>query len=270
MIIAVDTGGTKTLIAGYNTADDKSILAKFPTPRDQSDYLSQVADIINKARESSEIEAIVVAIPGPIRDGIVQRTPNIGWQQFDVVGELSKLIPNCPIKLGNDADLAGLSEARALENPKLSVYITLSTGVGAGITYQGHLIPGIERFESGSIRIEYGGERQRWEHVASGKSFYERYGQFGSDVTDPEKWQDYAERVASGLMVVIPLLEPNHIIIGGSMGTHFLKYHGFLTDILNNQIAKHMPNVQIVQAKYPEEAVIYGCYYYARDLLDNQ
>ncbi len=267
MIIAVDTGGTKTLITRFDKNGTISPIVKFPTPRDQRDYLSQVTSAITNATAGEAIEAIIVALPGPIKNGIVQRTPNIGWENFDVTSEIKRVFPDTLVAIGNDADLAGIAEARSLDDPKLCLYVTLSTGVGTGLTYGGKLLPGLRRFEGGSMRIDFDGERIRWESIASGQSFYDRYHQYGSDVDDPEKWQNYAERVASGLVALIPLIEPDHIVIGGSMGTHFAKYSTPLKQILDTEIAKHMSDIQITQAKHPEEAVVYGCYYQANDLL---
>src|SRR5690606_24577217 len=126
--------------------------------------------------------------------------------------------------MNNDAAIAGIAEAREFTPAGLSLYVTLSTGAGGGISHDGKLLPEFERFEVGSMRVEYEGQLQRWEDVASGKSFYERHGQYGKDVTDPAIWQDYAERVAVGMQILITLLEPDHLVIGGSMGTHYGKY----------------------------------------------
>lgn len=269
MIIAVDTGGTKTLITSFDEAGEMSQLAKFPTPRDQNEYLEAVVAAINQSIATMDIDGIVVAVPGPIHNHILRRAPNIGWLEFDIIAALRKHFPEVPIGLENDAALAGIAEARALENKteSLCLYVTLSTGVGTGLTYGGKKITGISRFEGGSIRLQYEGALTRWENIASGQSFYERYGQFGSEVTDEKKWRDYAARIAEGFAVLIPLLEPKHIVIGGSMGTHFEKYIAFLEDILRIEIPKHMIDVEITKAKHPEEAVVYGCYYYAIDTL---
>lgn len=266
MIVAVDTGGTKTLIASFDSTGNATVLTKFPTPRDQTEYLNAVTATITEANLGI-IDAIVIALPGPIKNGVLQRSPNIGWQNFDVVGAMKERFADSFVAIGNDADLAGIAEAHELEDPRLCLYVTLSTGIGTGLTFNKKLIPQLRRFEGGSMRIEYGGTRERWESIASGRNFYERYGQYGSDVTDPDKWRDYAERAASGLIALIPLLEPDHVVIGGSMGTHFAKYDTFLLDTLNSQITKHMSDVRITQAKRPEEAVIYGCYHYAIDAL---
>ncbi|HTK39442.1 MAG TPA: ROK family protein [Patescibacteria group bacterium] len=270
MIVAVDTGGTKTLIEAFDDDGKKKFLNKFPTPRDQHEYIKRVTQVIAHHTHPGSVEAIVVALPGPIKDGVVVRTSNIGWEQFDVRSHLQARFPSTNIYVGNDADLAGLAETRALERkhaPSLSLYVTLSTGIGTGVCFNGRLFPSLSRFEGGSMRLHYDGELQRWEDFASGRNFHERYDQYGRDVDDPEKWQDYAERVSMGLVALIPLLEPETLIIGGSMGTHFEKYAHFLDEILRDKIPIPMKTLSVTQAKHPEEAVVYGCYYYALDEL---
>jgi predicted NBD/HSP70 family sugar kinase len=270
MIIAVDTGGTKTLIASFDNTGEMSVLSRFPTPTDKRDYIRALTNEISSKVESSEIDAISIAAPGPISDGILFRSPNIGWKDFAIVDELQKYFKNIPISLKNDADLGALSESKQRnESHSIGMYITLSTGIGAGLTYDSHLFSGLDHFEVGDIHLENNGLLERWEDIASGKNFYERYGMLGNEVDDDNIWQDYALRVAKGLVVVIPLFEPKFVVIGGSMGTHYHKYAHHLKKILADSIPDHIKNVDLSQATNPEEAVIYGCYYYAVDNLVN-
>lgn len=271
MIIAVDTGGTKTLIEAFDTDGNLKFLDKFPTPRDENEYVQRVSQTITSKTKPGSIEAIVVALPGPIRDNILVKTKNIGWENFDVISAFRDQFPACRIFIANDADLAGLAETRALERdgryPAVSLYVTLSTGVGTGLCFDGKLFKGLSRLEGGAMRLDYGGQLQRWEDFASGRNFYERYGQYGREVTDDDKWRDYADRASAGLAALIPLFEPDTVVIGGSMGTHFAKYYQHLEDILKEKIPTHFEKTKITQAKNPEEAVIHGCYYYALDEL---
>lgn len=271
MIIAVDTGGTKTLIEAFDDDGNKEFIDKFPTPRDEKEYVQQVSNIIMSKTEPGTIKMLIIALPGPIRDNILVRAKNIGWEKFDVISAFRAKFPASKIFIGNDADLAGLAETRALERktpPAISLYVTLSTGIGTGLCFGGRLFPGLARFEAGAMRFTYDGKLQRWEDFASGQNFYDRYQQYGRDVNDEEKWRDYAERVSVGLVALIPLVEPDTIIIGGSMGTHFAKYSHLLESSLSKKIKTHRKQTQISQAKHPEEAVIYGCYYYALDELN--
>lgn len=268
MIIAVDTGGTKTLIAAFDRDGTTNILEKFPTPRDTNEYIEAVSANILKHHQVEEIDAITVALPGPIDNNVLRKAKNLGWETTDISRMLKEKFTDTMILLGNDADLAGIGEARQMDSEAgLCLYVTLSTGVGTGLSYAGKLLPNIGQFEGGWMHIEYEQKLLEWEDIASGSSFYKRYGQYGSEVDDPEKWQDFAMRAASGLKVLIPMLQPDTLIIGGSMGAHYHKYRDFLLEELQSTIPAFMARTTIMQARHPEEAVIYGCYYHAIDQL---
>ena len=71
------------------------------------------------------------------------------------------------------------------------------------------------------------------------------------------------ELVLVGFQVLIPALQPQIIIIGGSVGVYFDHFAHLLTEVLSRRIPHFIAMPRIVQAKHPEEAVVYGCYYYA-------
>jgi glucokinase len=56
------------------------------------------------------------------------------------------------------------------------------------------------------------------------------------------------------------VIKPNLIIVGGGVGAHFEKFKGFLEEELKKINNPLVPVPLIMQAKRPEEAVIYGCY----------
>ena len=60
------------------------------------------------------------------------------------------------------------------------------------------------------------------------------------------------------------------IIIGGSVGTYFDRYADFLRDTLRERLPEHIELPKIIQARHPEEAVVYGCYYYGKDYLSSK
>lgn len=271
MIIAVDTGGTKTLVAGFSR-DGKLLKSKrLPTPRNFDEYTTQTLQLIHDVVGSDTIESIAVALPGVVAGNIALRCPRLGWENVDIYTPVATAFPGIPVHVGNDADIAGIGEARALSSvPTLAIYITFSTGIGAGFAIDGKLVTGLERFEVGKALLEYDNKLQVWEDFASGKALYEIHGRYASDITDPEIWHEFAQRMARGLMVIIPTFEPDYLIIGGSLGTYFDRYEHALLDTINRHVpAKYLTKTQIVQAKYPEEAVIYGGYHYAVDFLAN-
>ncbi|MEO7905114.1 MAG: ROK family protein, partial [Candidatus Saccharimonadales bacterium] len=60
---------------------------------------------------------------------------------------------------------------------------------------------------------------------------------------------------------------PDIIIIGGSMGTFYSQYGPQLEALLAEKLPPYIVCPTFMKAKNPEEAVIYGCYYYAIDVL---
>lgn len=110
--------------------------------------------------------------------------------------------------------------------------------------------------------LEYDGRVRQWEHFASGSAIKETYGKYARDITSKHVWRQIADKLSRGFLVMIPMIMPDVIIVGGSIGTYFDRYKQDLADMIESQLPKHIPMPKFYQAKYPEEAVIYGCYYY--------
>jgi predicted NBD/HSP70 family sugar kinase len=270
MIIAVDTGGTKTLVSSFDKNGTSGQQIKFPTPIDTKEYIQALKDIITTNYSNQTVDAIVVAIPGVIKDGIVIWCGNLPWKNFNVALALAGILGKTPIFIENDAKLAGLGETRFLSSiPQQSLYVTVSTGIGTGIITDGHINQALRNSEGGHILIEYDGLVQQWESFASGQAIYKTYGKYAHDITNKRVWNQIADRISRGFLAVIPLLQPDIVIIGGSIGTYFDRFGIQLQNILKEKLPDHIPCPKFVQAKYPELAVIYGCYYYALDNLVN-
>lgn len=268
MLVTVDTGGTKTLVASFAEDGVLHDPLKFPTPRDQAEYVSLLRKTLVERYGDQDVEAVVIALPGIIRDGVAVWCNNLGWKNFDVGAALKGVLGAAPILVENDANLGGLAEARMLENtPISSLYVTISTGIGSGLIVHGHIDPGMRNSEAGHSQIYYDGQLRGWETFASGGAIYRAYDQYARDITDPAIWQDVAERISLGFLAIIPAIQPDIIIIGGSMGTHFAGYSQQLQALLAEKLPDHISAPTLIAARYPEEAVIYGCYYYALDTL---
>ncbi|MBS7346136.1 MAG: ROK family protein [Candidatus Sacchiramonaceae bacterium] len=274
MIITIDTGGTKTLIAGFSERGKVLAKTKFPTPKQPKKYISAISetlkDLFEEYFEQGQVQAISVAMPAIVEDGVVVWAQNLRWRNFDVKSELQIIFSKkIPIFVENDANLAGLSEARFLDKPENTVlYLTVSTGIGAGIISESNINRGLRKSEAGRIIVEYDGSMREWESFASGKAIFETYGIYTRDITKPKMWLNISDRISRGLLVLIPIVQPEIVIIGGSVGSQFDKYGRMLTNIVKERLPTNIPCPRIVKAQNPEEAVIYGCYEYAKDQLD--
>lgn len=268
MIVAVDTGGTKTLISSFDRHGKIQETIRFPTPRVQEEYVALLRSTLHKNYRHSDIDAIVIALPGIVKDGVAVWCNNLKWKNFKAYEAFKDVLGEVPVYIENDANLAGLAEARALEPIPTSVlYVTISTGIGTGIITNGKIDPGLRLSEGGRTLVEFDGVIREWESFASGKAIYETYRQYARDITNGRTWRQIANRIARGFLALIPVLQPDVVIIGGSIGTYFSRYSEQLTEILQEKLPPHIPCPKFISASHPEEAVIYGGYYYAIDLL---
>lgn len=261
--MAVDIGGTKTLVASFIDGLHVANEERFPTPQNEYEFMTMLqATLQNFAAENAD--AICVAVPGIVdADGVVLRCGNLPWTNFPLRQRLAENF-SCPIYINNDANLAGLAETHSLaEIPPLSVYVTVSTGIGTGIITHGRLDQSLAGSEGGHMLLPTPKGLQEWEDFASGKAIYESHGKLARDIQDIEEWHRIAEDLALGFQALIPLLQPNIIIIGGSVGRYFNRFGPLLSETLKSRMPAYIPIPPIVQAQHPDEAVAYGCYYYA-------
>jgi len=266
MIIGVDIGGTKTLVASFE-GDVILAEARFATPHEPADFLADLVPHIQQQARGKRLQAICVAVPGIVDHytGSIVRCGNLPWKNIGLRHELSQFF-NCPIYLENDANLAGLAEAHALNPlPRLCLYITVSTGIGSGIIVNGRLLPALSGSEAGHMMLQHDNQLMQWEHFASGRALHERTNQMASQISDKAVWQDAAQRVGIGLLALIPALQPSVIVIGGSIGAYFeTRWQSELESYLETHMSSFIDIPPILQAQHPDEAVLYGCKQYAK------
>lgn len=266
MLIAVDTGGTKTLVAGFARDGKIATQVKFPTPKSTVEYIDQLQRAIKEVAEPHLPKVIVVGLPGIVTEGVAVWCNHLGWRNFDVRSPLAKHFPGVPVLVENDANLAGLAETRVLKPiPISSLYVTISTGIGTGVITDGRIDPGLRHSEGGRALVEFDGVVREWESFAAGSAIYKAFGKYARDISDRRTWNQIADRISRGFLAVVPIIQPDIIIIGGSIGTYFDQYGPQLQNILREKLPSHIPCPEFRQALHPEQAVIYGCYYYALD-----
>lgn len=265
MLIAVDIGGTKTLVAGFDTDGQPGEHFRFPTPRNTDAYIKALLRTLEDHYNLSTVTGISIAVPGIVEDNIAIWCGNLCWRNFDIASAIKRHM-NVPVWVENDANLAGLAQAHALDPmPEKCLYLTVSTGIGTGYIYNGRIDPQLSNSEGGRMILEYDGRLQQWESFSSGKALYETYGRLARDIHDTDVWQEFADKLSRGLLALIPLTQPEVIVIGGSLGTYLERYQPHVEKQLRAHLTEHIVFPRIVQAFHPEEAVIYGCYQYATE-----
>lgn len=170
--LGIDLGGTKIAASVVSSDGDLSGEVRVPTPA--ADGPEAVIDaMVSTARRAlavsslgpDDLTGVGVGAPGPVDPvrGRVVRPPNLpGWQDVALREALSTRL-GLPVTLDNDANAAGLAEARFGAGRGCSplLYLTVSTGIGGAILLDGQLLHGATGAagEVGHIVLDPGGPR---------------------------------------------------------------------------------------------------------------
>ncbi|WP_412990391.1 ROK family protein [Pediococcus siamensis] len=149
-VVSIDIGGTSVKLAIID--DYRNIIEKWQIPTNiVNNGINIISDTINTIKEhlvlysKEEIVGIGIGIPGPISvDGSrVIKAVNLGWNDVPLKSIFEDKF-DVPVNLLNDANSAALGEmwAGAGQGINNLMFVTLGTGVGAGIIIDGKIING--------------------------------------------------------------------------------------------------------------------------------
>ncbi len=267
MFGAVDIGGTKTLVAIFDGKRRIIEQVKFPTPENYDEFTKELANTV-ASLTTKDIQRVVAAIPGRLdrKHGVVLALGNLPWTNLPIQADLEKIF-HAPVHIENDAKLAALSEALALKpHVHKALYLTISTGIGAGLIVGGSIPHDFEDMEAGQMLLEYQGELRKWEEFASGHAFQAKFGTRVGETPDDNTaaWYWLGRNIAIGLVSLLATLGPDIVIFGGGAGAHLEKFQSRLEEALKIYENPLFSIPPIVKAQHPEEAVIYGCYEFAK------
>lgn len=267
MIIAVDIGSQTLTIASLDKTGTITKQMEFITPSLANDCLGLIQATIAKDFNSLKPTAIIIGVPGVVRHNVVEWCSNLGddWIGFDFRPELERAF-GVTVLVENDANLGGLAEAANITpTPKSLIYLNIGAGIGSGCVINGEIPPALLDSEAGMMMLEYDGVVQEWENFASGKAISEAYNQLAKNIKNPAIWDAIADRISRGLLMLIPILQPQCIVIGGSMGNTFNQYQQTLSDLIDERLPVNLRRPQLLAAKNPTLSVIYGCHRYFKN-----
>lgn len=146
---AVDLGATNTRALVTGPDGDEHGRARQPTPQaDGATIAAAVVATLDRACDDAgvapeELAAVGVGSIGPLDAdaGAVVGPPNVPAEHIDLVDTLHERT-DAPVTLENDAIAGVRGERRFTDCPEHAVYLTLSSGVGAGVVVDGHVLQG--------------------------------------------------------------------------------------------------------------------------------
>lgn len=186
--VGIDIGGTKinaaVVVPNANPGEEcwRSLM-NTPTPADSDTFLKVLVGMINQLKEEHPVSAVGIATAGVVdstHGQILGSTGNMpALTNLRNLKERVQAEIQMPVHLENDANAAAYGEwcYGAAQGARNMFAITLGTGVGMGIVFNGQMYRGSHYYagEGGHIAISYHRERKCtcgrwdcWEAFASG------------------------------------------------------------------------------------------------------
>jgi len=149
---ALDIGGTK-MLAGLFDEEGRLLARKRIETQASQGVLPVIARAALLIRELAQetgispdrLTGIGCSVPGPLDSerGVVIFSPNLAWRDVPLAGLLSQEL-DVPVRIEDDARCAALGEARrgGARGAQNAVYVTISTGIGAGVILNGGIYRG--------------------------------------------------------------------------------------------------------------------------------
>jgi polyphosphate glucokinase len=242
-ILGIDVGasGIKGALVDVTTGEfiGERLRLEMPEESTPVNAAKTISDIVKHFNYNGKIG---LGFPSVVKNGIVSTAANldkswIGCNVEEIVGKAT----GCPVVSINDADAAGLAEARFGHGKgKMGtvVLITIGTGLGSAVFTDGHLL---RNTEFGHILMKNG-------------LIGEKYAADSIKKKEDLSWKKWAKRFDEYLQLLELYLQPNLIILGGGSSKYFDEY-------------KHKFTIKtpIIPAKLLNTAGIVGAAIYAAE-----
>ena len=275
---ALEAGGTKMVCAIGDESGKIYEQVSIPTETPEITMPKLISYF-----EERKIEALGIGCFGPIDPdkksetyGYITSTPKLAWADYNIVGAMEKSLK---VPVGFDTDVNGsvLGEVTfgQAKGKKCVVYVTIGTGVGAGIYIEGKLLHGMLHPEAGHILLTqrqddtYEGtcpyHKTCLEGLAAGPAIEARWGRKAVELKDDARvWDLEAYYIAQAIVNYILILSPQMIILGGGVMHQeqlFPKIRSYVKKMMNGYIkTKEMADLDhyIVPASLHDDQGIMG------------
>jgi predicted NBD/HSP70 family sugar kinase len=192
---------------------------------------------------------------------------NLSWNNLKIVKPLKDHF-DCPVILEHDATAGGIAEARigAAQKHRVVLYVSLSTGIGSSIIFDGSPLPTDHNQEGGWQIIGSDPVLDRFGLSIGGKAIQQRFGKIAQDIHDPHIWQIIAQEFSIGIFNMITIVNPDCVVLGGGVSVHYRRFIKPLKKQLLS-LGSIYPLPGIVKARYTQTAPSLGVMFLAIEEL---
>ncbi|MDB5005802.1 MAG: polyphosphate glucokinase [Mucilaginibacter sp.] len=195
-ILSIDIGGSHikgTILSPKGDLEKNYEKVVTPSPASPENVIKSIKTLV---KDFPNYDRISVGFPGYVKDGVVKTAPNLStelWKDFDLAKKLQEELGQ-PTKVVNDADMQGLG---IVKGKGLEMVITLGTGFGTALLYNGDLLPHLE-----------------FSHQPFGKSkSYDKY--IGEVAIEKEGYKKWNRRMQKVFEVLKTVFNYDYLYIGG-------------------------------------------------------
>jgi polyphosphate glucokinase len=198
--LAIDIGGTglKALILDdHGKALTDRVRVETPRPATPAALVRALVKLTEGLRPFDRVSA---GFPGVVLHGVTKTAPNLdpAWHDYPLAEALADKLGK-PARVLNDAGVQGFG---VIEGYGLEMVLTLGTGLGCALFYEGVYIPNLELAHH---------------PFRKGKTYEEELGASALEQDGKEKWNRH---VGLALEQIQPVWNPDHVYLGGGNAKH--------------------------------------------------
>lgn len=274
--IGIDIGGSHAsigLVNGEGIIEVREDIYYSNNTFNEDEVFYVINDFID--RYSEEAESIGIGIPGFSTDTFVNYTCNLNLNHIEITDYIKTKLP---IYISNDANCAAIAEYEFKDHQMFSnyIFVTVGTGIGAGIILNGNLYTGSTGVagEIGHMVIEKEGLACK----CGRKGCFEKYASISAllNMTNSENlkevmylieknhtmqnvFETYLENLSEGLANIINIYDPEMLVIGGGLSEYEEKFlYKLKSKIVPKLYNKYTYDINIKAAKLKNDAGIIG------------
>jgi fructokinase len=272
MRLGVDVGGTKIEVAVLDDGGGERLRRRIATPqREYAVALAALAEhILAAEKEAGERCSVGIGMPGLVDPdtGLVENAYNTPYNKKDLKKQLEQRLDR-EVRFANDANCFALSEAvdGAARGAGIVFGAILGTGVGGGIVVERQALAGRH-----GIAGEWGHTPLPWmsedEHPGP-RCNCGRNGCIEQFLSGPAKNRGrdaigedaamalYEDRLARAFAMIINVLDPDVIVVGGGVSKHDRLYAN-VPPLLRKYVYCENPRTPIVRAMHGDASGVRG------------
>lgn len=289
MRLGIDLGGTKIEIVALGADGAPVLRRRRPTPGGYAEVVEAIGALVEEAeRELGAPGSVGIGIPGSLspRTGLVRNANSTALNGQPLKDDIERRLARA-VRITNDANCLAMSEAANGGGAGFRTVfaVIVGTGVGGGIVVDGRILEGPNR-----VAGEWGHTPLPWmtreEAMATPRCWCGKPGCLEAFVSGPALAADcdgpgrrdassiparaasgeekaiaaldrHADRLARGLAMVVNILDPDVIVLGGGLSNMAHLYRR-LPVLMRDHVFGDVAETPIRQAMHGDSSGVFG------------